>query len=258
MIRFALASLLLLVSLCGAVSAAEKLQMGVSVDVVPIGSDFAGRDIVIFGAIEDADQASLFRGEYDVVIEVMGELETAIVRKKDRIGGIWINAAAREYEDVPSYYSVLSRNELNTIADLSFLSNKGIGVQFLKARPANRDNIEEFLTQGEFSTALRRKRIENGLFSENPEALQQISPSLFRATLPLPPNVPVGVHTVRAHLFFQGRKLDEVTKTFVVRKEGFERWIYDLAHDYSFLYGLLAVLLAIVTGWFANFVFRKN
>lgn len=258
MIRVLASLIILTLALTGASRAAEKLQMGVSVDVVPIGSDFAGRDIVIFGAIEDADQPALFRGEYQVIIEVIGDLEEAIVRKKDRIGGIWINAAARKYEDVPSYYSVLSRTEIGEIADPSLLSEKGIGVQFLKARPVDRGNIAEFLTQGEFSTALRRKRIENGLFAETPDALQHISPSLFRATLPLPPNVPIGVHTVRAHLFLDGRKLDQVTKTFEVRKVGFERWIYDLAHEQSFLYGVLAVLLAIFTGWFANVIFRKN
>lgn len=258
MSRIFITSLFLVMAFCGSAQAAEKLQMGVSVDIVPIGSDFSGRDIVLFGAIEDADQPALFRGEYQVIIEVVGALEEAIVRKKDRIGGIWVNAAARKYEDVPSYYSVLSGSEISEIADPSLLSTKGIGVKYLKARPVDRGNIAEFLTQGEFSTALRRKRIENGLFSEKPDALQHISPSLFRATLPLPPNVPIGVHTVRAHLFLDGQKLDQVTKSFEVRKVGFERWIYDLAHDYSFLYGLLAVLLAIFTGWFANLVFRKN
>lgn len=232
--------------------------MGVSVDVVPVSSSFAGRDIVVFGAIEDAEQASLYRGEYDVVIEVLGELEEVVVRKKQRIGGIWVNASARAYKEVPSYYSVLSRNPLGDVADLSLMSSLGIGVQYLKAKPSDGGDIMQFLTQGEFSTALRRKRIENGLFSENPESLKQLSPSLFRATLYLPPNVPIGLHTVKAHLFHKGKKLDQVSQVFEVRKVGFERWIYDLAHDYSLLYGILCVLLAIFTGWFANLVFRKN
>jgi uncharacterized protein (TIGR02186 family) len=254
----ALATVCLILSGIASAQAAEKLQMGVSVDVVPVGSDFSGRDIVIFGAIEDTDQSSLYRGEYDVVIEVTGDLEEAVVRKKDRIGGIWINAAARQYKDVPSFYSVLSRNPLYDVADPSLLSTMGIGVKYLKAKPAGKGTISEFLTQGEFSTALRRKRIENGLFSENPIGIQQISPSLFRATLALPPNVPIGFHTVKAHLFHKGKKLDEVVQTFEVRKIGFEKWIYDLAHQHSLLYGILCVILAISTGWFANLVFRKN
>ncbi len=240
------------------VQSAEKLQMGVSVDIVPVASDFAGRDIVIFGSIEDADQAELYRGSYSVIIEVVGALEEVVIRKKNRIGGIWINADAREYRDVPSYYSVLSNNPLGAISDASILNSLGIGIDNLSARPVASSNVQHFLTQGEFSSALRRIRINENLFVEDPDALQQLSPSLFRATLALPPNVPIGSHTVRAHLFHKGKKLDVVAGSFEVRKVGFERWIYDLAHEQSLLYGIMCVLIAIFTGWAANTIFRKN
>ena len=238
--------------------ASEKLQMGVSVDLVPVNSGFAGQDIVIFGSIEGAEQAALYRGEYDVVVEVMGDFEEAVVRKKERIGGIWVNASAREYTGVPSFYSVLSRNKLGDVADLSLLNSMSVGIDNLKARPVDQGNIEEFLTQGEFSQALRRIRIDEGLFSENPTSLEQLSPSLFRATLALPPNVPIGIHTVKAYLFRDGKKLDEIENSFEVRKVGFERWIYDFAHEQSLLYGIMAVFLAIFTGWAANAIFQRN
>ena len=253
---FALLALPLLI--CATLAHAnEKLQMGISVDLVPVSSSFDGQDIVIFGSIEGADQPALYRGEYDVVVEVIGAIEEAIVRKKERIGGIWINASAREYSGVPSYYSVLSRNELKDVSDVSVLNQMALGIDNLKAKQVDQ-TIEEFLTQGEFSRALRRIRIDDGLFSESPTALEQLSPSLFRATLSLPPNVPIGVHTVRAYLFHDGVMLDEIENRFEVRKVGFERWIYDLAHEQSLLYGVMCVLLAMFTGWAANAIFRKN
>ncbi|MEM7069882.1 MAG: TIGR02186 family protein [Pseudomonadota bacterium] len=256
--RFLLPLLMLQAILFASASfAQEKLQMGVSVDMVPVDSSFNGQDIVIFGSIESADQPALYRGEYDVVVEVIGAIEEAIVRKKQRIGGIWINAAAREYGGVPSYYSVLSRNELKSVSDASVLNSMALGIDNLKARQVDQ-TIEEFLTQGEFSRALRRIRIEEGLFSESPQALEQLSPSLFRATLSLPPNVPIGVHTVKAYLFKDGKLLDEIENSFEIRKVGFERWMYDLAHEQSLLYGIMCVLLAIFTGWSANAIFRKN
>ena len=255
-----LALLTALIALCASpvLAANEKLQMGVSIDSVPVSSSFSGRDIVIFGAIETDDQAELYRGGYDVIIEVMGQPTNAIVRKKDRVGGIWINTSAREYEEVPSFYSVLSSRRLGDVADLSVLSVMGLGIDYLKAKPVDRANIQEFLTQGEFSTALRRIRIEDQLFYENPQSVQRLSPSLFRATLPLPANMPIGEVTVRGYLFHKGQQIDSIEQRFLVEKVGFEKWIYDLAHQYSLIYGILAVLLAIFTGWFANLVFRKN
>jgi len=258
MVRLFVFLISLVFAFAAPVKAMEKLQMGVSVDVVPVASDFAGRDIVIFGAIEAAEQAALYRGEYDVILEVIGANEEAIVRKKDRIAGIWVNASARGYKNVPSYYSLLSGRPLAEISDLSVLNSMAIGIDNLKAKPVNQGSVEAFLTEGEFSSALRRIRIEQGLFSESTMAVKQLSPSLFRATLSLPPNVPIGVHKVRAHLFRNGKKLDQVDNSFEIRKVGFERWVYDLAHEQSLLYGILCVLLAIFTGWSANAMFRKN
>ena len=236
----------------------QSLQLGVSVDVVPISSDFDGRDIVIFGSIEGAELEELYRGKYDVVIEVTGELEEVIVRKKERVGGIWINTRAREYADVPSFYAVLSRNGLDNISNALALRTLGLGVSNIQARALNQTSVQQFLTASPFSKALRRVRIADGLFYENPDALKQLSPSLFRATLALPPDVPIGQHVVRAFLFYEGQKVAEVASSFEVRKVGFERWVYDFAHNQSLLYGIMCVLIAIITGWTANVLLRRS
>ena len=91
----------------------ESLQMGVAVDVVPIGSDFDGTDIVIFGSIENGDPSALKLGHYQVVIKVVGAPEDAVVRKKQRILGIWVNKTSKPYKGVPSFYSLASRISLD-------------------------------------------------------------------------------------------------------------------------------------------------
>ena len=235
-----------------------SLEMGLSVDEVPIGSDFSGRDIVIFGALVDTDYAEIFSRKFDVIIEVIGKQEEIAVRKKERVAGIWVNAESRTFSGVPSFYSVVANKELTDIADLSLLSSLGIGIQHLKAKADRNDNVFELLNEGEFNTALRRKMMEEGLFSEDLEALEDLSPFLFRAVLFLPPSIPTGVHTVKAHLFQDGKPIDLVEKHFRVEKIGFERWIHHFAKDYGLLHGFFAVFLAIFTGWFADLVFRRN
>ena len=235
-----------------------NLEMGLSVDVVPIGSDFAGRDIVVFGALVDTDYAEIFSREFDIIVEVIGKREEISVRKKERVAGIWVNTDSRTFRDVPSFYSVVANKELSEIADLSLLSSLDIGIQHIKARADANDNVFELLNESEFDSALRRKMLEIGLFSEDLEALEDLSPFLFRATLFLPPSIPTGVHTVKAHLFEDGKPIDLVQKTFRVEKIGFERWIHNLATQYGLLHGFFAVFLAIFTGWFADLIFRRN
>jgi hypothetical protein len=42
-----------------------------------------------------------------------------------------------------------------------------------------------------------------------------------------------------------------------VNKIGFGADIYDFAHEWAALYGLIAILLAVSAGWAAGLIFRK-
>ena len=237
---------------------AESIQMGISVDQVPIDSSFDGADIVIFGSIETKEQAALFRGEYDVVIRVEGAPEDVIIRKKERIGGIWINNQAEIYQSVPSFYSILSARPLNLISNSIELGPASLGIDNLGKNIPVEGEKTLIINPGEFSDALRRLKIQQNLFSEVPGTLKQLSPSLFRARLAIPANVPIGEHKVTAYLFRKGEILGTNESSFKIEKVGFEAWIYNLAHENGLLYGIMAVLLAIFTGWAANAIFRKN
>ena len=43
-----------------------------------------------------------------------------------------------------------------------------------------------------------------------------------------------------------------------VIKAGFEQYVADAAHDHGLLYGLATALMALLTGWFASAVFRRD
>ena len=43
-----------------------------------------------------------------------------------------------------------------------------------------------------------------------------------------------------------------------VIKVGFEQFVADAARDHSLLYGLLTAMVALLTGWFASVVFRRD
>jgi uncharacterized protein (TIGR02186 family) len=85
-----------------------------------------------------------------------------------------------------------------------------------------------------------------------------VSSNLFKASLRLPANIPNGVHTVRAYLFRSGKFITEKSVPLRVIKTGIEQTITDAAHEQPILYGLFAVFLAVVTGWGASVMFRKD
>ena len=73
-----------------------------------------------------------------------------------------------------------------------------------------------------------------------------------------PANVPNGTHVVRAHLFRDGVFIAEKALPLRVMKTGLEQMISSAAHNNALAYGGLSVLLALLTGWLASVVFRKD
>ena len=236
----------------------EELQMGVSVDVVPVTSEFSGSQIAVFGTIENPDKLAQTLNEYTVVVVISGPTEDIVVRRKQRVFGIWMNRASRVYRSVPTFYTVASSRKLDAIADKSVLREYGIGIDNLSFSLFSTGDQTFISPAPEFANSLRRIRIGKSLYAENTAGVVFLGSSLFRATLSLPSNVPIGKHTVTAYLFRNGQMLASRSDTFRVERAGFERYLFTLAHVYAFWYGVIAVVVALATGWLASVVFGRK
>ena len=234
----------------------ERMEIGISTDEIAITSDFRGADLTIFGAIEGYDAALLAQGKYDIVVALEGPKDNATVRKKERVLGIWINTRSMTFELVPESYSLSSTRDVENIAETTALNSIGIGIQHIRLNPVG------FLGDGsnlsEFREAFRRLKETEGYYQRDPGGVQFISASLFRATVKLPANVPNGTHVVRAHLFRDGMFVSEKALPLRVVKTGLEQMISNAAYDNPIPYGLFSVLLAVLTGWLASIMFRKE
>ena len=237
---------------------AERLQFGISVDTVEVSSDFAGRNIVIFGTIENANRIAQVYNEYAVVVAIRGPVEDVLVRRKERVLGVWANRETRRYRNVPSFYAIASSRPLESVAEKPELRQHQLGVDSLSLNLFSSGNQTFILPAPEFAASLRRIRRGKGLFTENEAGVRFLGSSLFRATLYLPSNIPIGTHTVTTYLFRKGELIASRVDSFDVEKVGFEKRMYTLAHEYSILYGFIAVLVALSTGWLASVIFGRR
>jgi uncharacterized protein (TIGR02186 family) len=233
----------------------EGIQIGLSTDVVSISADFAGANLTIFGALDNVDPFLARQNRYDVVVVLEGPARPVIVRRKDRILGMWINTDSETFVNVPVSYSVATTRPIQDIADPMTFRRLALGVDWLYLQP---EEAGDPVKIDEFTDALRDRKEATGLFSLRVGGVQFLSQNLFRATVALPRNVPVGTHKARAFLFKNGAFLKESSAQLAIVKSGFEQSLFRFAHDYSLFYGLFAVLLAVSTGWFASLVFRRD
>jgi len=234
----------------------ESIQIGLSTNRITITSDFSGADLTIFGAIDNADPQISRQGGYDVIVVLEGPAQPLVVWRRSRILGVWVNVQSLTFVNVPLSYSVATTRPPQDITNPQSYKRLSLGTSYLYLQPAERSVSPTTIAQ--FTAALRERKLAAGLYSENIGGVQFLSQTLFRATLNLPPNVPLGTHKARAFLFRNGEFIKETSSNLVIVKAGFEQSVFRAAHEHSFLYGLFAVALAMLTGWMGRLIFRRD
>ena len=234
----------------------KAIQIGLSTDKIAITADFAGADLTIFGSLENADPLVIRQGRYDVIVVLEGPARPVVVRRKGRFLGMWINMASETFVNVPVSYSVATTRVLQDITDPNNYRQLSLGADNLHIEPLDKDGNPATIKEFERPCATARRRsVSSTCVSAASNSFRQ---SLFRASLPLAPNIPVGTHKARAFLFRNGVFIKESSAQLAIVKSGFEQSIARNAADHGFLYGIFAVALAMLTGWLGRIIFRKD
>ncbi len=234
----------------------EEVHFDVSTREIAIQSNFTGIEIVVFGSIDNARAREPGQAPYDVVIVIRGPKQALAVWRKERVAGIWMNSASGTFVSVPSFYAVLSTRQIETIAAPAALKTLGIGIDNLRLGGGGVAEMDP--TEDVFRTALVRLKEERSLFQQTEGTVSFIGRSLFRSSVDLPANVPLGRYLSQVYLFRDGQLLSKSESSLQVRKAGFERFVYLLAFRYPFIYGLLAVIIAVLSGAAAWAAFRRE
>ncbi|MBT5498849.1 MAG: hypothetical protein HOK54_24185, partial [Alphaproteobacteria bacterium] len=75
---------------------------------------------------------------------------------------------------------------------------------------------------------------------------------LFRTEIFFPANVPTGIYNLEAFLVRDGEMISAQKTPLYVSKSGIEAEIFNLAHNFPEIYGILAILIAVAAGLAAN------
>jgi uncharacterized protein (TIGR02186 family) len=227
---------------------AEDLVSGISQDIIQITSNYTGTDIVVFGAIEQAQNA---QGRAIVVV-VRGPDEPLTMRRRDRIAGVWVNSDAARFEGLPAYYYLASTQPIAKIAPPQSLARYGVGIQYLSP-----SKIGSHHDPRPFLDAAKRHLQRAGLYTESPGSIDFLSETLFRTRVPVPAGVTRGQYNVEVYLFRDGEVVSAQSTPLFVDATGLERRLFNMAHNSAFTYGLACVLMSMLLGWISYVLFRR-
>lgn len=239
----------------------EKVHADISTRSVRVTSSFTGTEIIVFGSIEHGrPEHAASEDLYDVVIVLEGTPQKLVARRKSNVVGLWINTQSLTFESVPSYYAISSSRPLDEIAAPIVLRNNDIGFEQVRMKPIS--GWETGITTADlrkFKEAVIRLKVNSGLYVQNDYGVVFVGgASLFRTTIDLPANVPVGNLHARVLLFRKGRLLSQFKSQVRMQREGIERYMHDFAFGYPLFYGIAAVIIAAGAGLAASSYFNRR
>jgi uncharacterized protein (TIGR02186 family) len=239
-------------------AAAERLVTSLSEHRVMVTSSFTGSEVVLFGGIERDTGVLPLRGNYDIAVTVLGPRQNIVTFRKERVLGIWVNYESRVFENVPSYLAVLTNRPLQAITNAETLRRLQLGLDDIalpqRLAPIGPDDVPG----PTFRQAFLMLQEEQGLYRQESNGVTFLTPALFQASIPLPANVPTGTYEIDVKLFADGAMIARTPSALEIYKAGFEQFVTSSAQTHGLLYGLATAMMAILTGWFASVVFRRD
>ena len=232
---------------------------------IKVDSSFRGASIVLYGAVFNPSDKPA-----DVVVVVRGPDAPVRLVKKTRNMGVWLNSRPVLFEGAPGFYMTASTRPLTDIADFGQLRRLGVGVDHLRidapdeAQTVTRYGVKDVVVSrlGEdyldWRRAVIRLKEAVALYNSDPEGVKFVDRGLFRAEVDLPTVAPTGRYYAEVWLFQDGTPISVSNLTLAVEKVGFEREVYEFAHRRPWLYGILCVILAALTGYTASWIFKRR
>ncbi len=234
-----------LISMLSFAAQARPIISGISTNEINIDTKFSGAEVLLFGAKGDAG---------NIIITVRGPKKNYLVSKKDRFLGVWYNRDRLKFKDAYSYYSFFSSPNNNQTIKKELLSKLEIGKERIEFDIKDRTDQSQ---DEEFKIEFIDKLTKQNLYLSNPDSVEFLDETLFKVMLTFPKNVMTGVYTVEIYLVDENNLIAFQSIPITIHQTGLSAQINQFAYNNSIIYGIFAVLMAIIAGFLANYIFTK-
>ncbi len=212
---------------------------------IEIGSFFQGAALQV---------SAIIPATVEAVLEVQGPIRDEHLARKGRRWGVWMNTGELTIRGVPSLYFCRATNPalvLQATAPWGYEAWR----RECRVEEAGQSGDEEMI----FQQLLQLKETE-GVYGVSSVPLEVKSEPTggkeISTVFHLPAQVSPGLYRVRLYLLAGDGQISKEERELHIVKVGMPRWVSSLAFRQPLLYGVAAVIIALVAGFAIGLIFK--
>jgi len=234
------------------VSAAQTLTCAVTPDYIPITFSYHGAQLSITGQSAPTD---------DLIVSIISKSTDTALKYQEKVGGlVWMKKGTLEFKDAPGVYLLHSTADLNRILAADERNQHLLGYEALRGHILIEDSKGNPATGNWFDEYLKFKKNEKVYDIQEGTVLRQhgVEGNTYQAKVAWPYQAPPGVYTVEVLAVRDGKVVDRASSNFEVKSVGITAALSKMAFEQAGLYGIMAVVIALLAGFAVGAIFKKG
>lgn len=249
-----LAALLLTLGLTLGAVPARAVTCQVTPAEVKIGLNYHGASLTVTGENQAGD---------DLIIRIGNEAGEAHYKYMGKASGLfWMKKGDVSFKNVPGVYLLYSSREMEHLLDEAAQKANLIGYKALQEAAEMESASPE--VQGDEarwkSEFIRFKQKQNLYAIHTSTVTRQHGQAndTYSVEVAWPFQAPPGTYTVETLALRDGQVAERARASFTVARTGVVAQLTDLAFNKAALYGIMAVVIAIIAGFAVGMIFKKG
>ncbi len=246
----------------------ENLSLNVSPTPIQMGAFYNGAQMRVEGTVPAGSH---------VVVVIRGDEKHEIFNRKGRVGPIWLNVDKVHIQNAPALFLTYSSENVRSLLDGATVEQYQMDQGAIKKRMSPRihcqcasqvrpgaakvtcKGVEPPLQEGELlRNSYLKLKAKEGTYQAFSQAVKISEAgngqSLYRVDLHWPRKAPPAIYQVEVYAVRDRAIVARASTALPVVEIGFPAFMASLAGKHPWIYGLLAVLAAVVAGFGMDFI----
>lgn len=233
-------------------SADQALTCAVTPGNIPITFSYHGAQLTITGQSASSD---------DLIVTISTEPEDVVLKYKEKVGGlVWMKKGDLDFKGVPAIYLLHSTAELTRILSDAERSQYQFGYDALRQKVLIEDSQGNPADGKWFDEYLKFKKKEMVYDIKEGTVIRQHGEqgNTYQASVAWPYQAAPGTYTVKVFAVRDGRVVGQAADQFEVQRVGITEALSKMAFEHAALYGIMAVVIALLAGLVVGAIFKKG